>query len=165
MVHATVERVIDLPVTRAWELLSDYPNIHKIHPMVASVDQLSPNPRGLDAVRVCHFYDGGAVTERITAWDDNARSYTLTITEASIPVKTVAATLKAAEDGQGKTRLTAEMDLVAKYGFIGRILEVLVFKPKFGAAIGNLFAGIEHYAKTGEEIPKGFVGTTPAIVK
>ena len=47
MVKAHIERVVDVPVERAWEIISDFSNVHKIHPLVGTVDQLSENGKGL----------------------------------------------------------------------------------------------------------------------
>ena len=58
MVKAHIERVIDVPVDRTWEIMSDFSNVHKIHPLVGKVDQVTADKdRGVGAVRKCHLYD------------------------------------------------------------------------------------------------------------
>lgn len=165
MVQFTVERVINLPIERTWEFLADFSNVHKIHPLVGSVDQISDKDRGLGAIRKCHLYSGQSVTEQITAWDEKKNEYTIRLVEGNLPVKSVVATLKAESASDGKTKLIGNMDMAAKYGLIGKIMEMIAFKPQFGKAIGNLFAGIEHYAATGKEVPKGYNAPTPALIK
>lgn len=164
MVLITVERVIDTPIAKSWELLSDYQNIHKLHPMVSSVDLHSPQPRGEGAVRTCKLHDGNHLTEKVTAWDEAARSFSIVITEASVPVKTADVKLTAREEEGERTKLIAEMDIVPKYGVLGWILTFFM-KPQFGRGLGGFFAGIEHFAKTGEEVSNEFVPATPALVK
>lgn len=132
---------------------------------MGSVDKVSEQDRGLDAVRVCHLYDGVNLTEKITAWNQDAREYTLKLVEGKLPIKSLDATFKVTDAGMGKAKLVAEMDLVGKYGFIGKILDVLVFKPKLERGIGNFFAGVEHYGKTGEEVSKGYSAPNPSLVK
>ena len=79
-------------------------------------------------------------------------------------MKSVDVILKVKDVGNGKSRLVADMSLKAKYGLLGKIMERLVIKPQLGAAVGNLFAGVESYEKTGVEIKEGFKAKTPAIV-
>lgn len=165
MVRITVERVIDLPIQKTWDVLADFSNVHKVHPLVKSVDQKTPNDRGEGAVRTCHFYDGGSATEKIVAWDEPQRAYTVHIVESSLPVKKVEAVLSATAVGEDKSKVVGEMDLVAKFGVLGWIMERLIMKPKLGAALGDLFAGIEQFSKTGKEIPEGYKANTPALIK
>lgn len=165
MVQFVVERTIDLPVEKAWEILSDFSNVHNIHPLVGSVTQVSPEGRGLDAVRTCHLYNGQSATEKIVKWDEEKRTYVIDLVEAKLPVNRLVAAFFAEDAGEGQTKLLSEMDVVAKYGVIGRIMEKLVIKPQFAKAIGNLFAGIEEFAKTGKQIQKGYNATTPPVIR
>lgn len=165
MVQFTVERVIDLPVDRAWEILSDFSDVHKVHPIVERVDQISERDRGLNAVRRCHFYKGGSATEKISRWDENAREYTVQLVEGSLPLKKVIGVLKARPDGDRKTKLVADFEMVAKYGLLGKLMEMFLLKPQFGKTVSNVFSGIEHYGKTGKEINEGYSAPTPALVK
>lgn len=165
MVQIHVERVINLPIEKAWDILGDFSNVHKVHPLVGSVEQKSRNDRGLDAKRTCNLYSGQSVTEQIKKWDEEKHEYTIHLVEGNLPVKSVIATLKAESAGEGKTKLIGDMDMVAKYGPLGKLMEMFLFKPQFGKAVGNLFAGIEHYATTGKEIQKGYNAPTPALIR
>ena len=40
MVKTCIERVIDLPVDEAWNILADFSNVQNIHPLVETVDQV-----------------------------------------------------------------------------------------------------------------------------
>lgn len=165
MVKAHVERVIEVPVERAWEILADFSHVHKIHPLVGKVDQVTPNKdRGVGAIRTCHFYDGNKATERIEEWDEDRHTYLVRLIDGTLPVKTVLAKFTVEDAGNGKSLLLGDMDLKAKYGLLGKIMERLVIKPQLGGALGNVFAGVEEYALTGREIQKGYKSKTPAIV-
>lgn len=165
MVKALVTRVIDVPIERTWEILSDFSNVHVIHPLVGSVIQKTPDKdRGVGAIRQCNLYDGNKAVEQITAWDEANHSYDIELIDGSLPMKKVTVTLKIEKVSETKSKLIADMDLQAKYGILGKIMERLAIKPKLGGAIGNLFAGVESYDKTGIEIQKGFKAKTPAVV-
>ena len=163
-VKACIERVIDVPVDRAWELLSDFSHVHLIHPIVETVDQQSVDGRGLGAVRQCNMYDGNYALERIIAWDEAHRSYKVQLIDSSLPVKSILATLSVQDAGNDKSKLLVEMNIKAKYGLLGKIMERLVMKPQLGGTVGDLLGGVEAYDKTGKEIQKGFKAKTRAVV-
>ena len=165
MVKAHIERIIDVPIEKAWEIMADFSNVHHIHPLVETVDQITPQQaNGVGAVRQCNLYDGNKAVERIVEWDDEKRLYEIVLLDGTLPMKSVTAKLQCVDAGDNKTKLIADMDLKAKYGLLGKIMERLVIKPQLGGAIGNLFAGVEEYNKTGKDIPKGFKAKTPAIM-
>lgn len=152
-----------MPLDKTWELLADFSNVQKIHPLVGKVDQQTPQDGGVGAVRQCHLYDGNRAVERIEEWNETARSYKIVLIDGTLPMKKVEVVVKAEDAGNGKSTLIAEMVLMAKYGLLGKLMEHLVIKPQLGGAIGDLFAGLESYGKTGIEIEKGFKAKTKAI--
>ena len=163
-VKTCIERVVDVPADRAWEILSDYSHVHRIHPIVETVDQKSVDGRGLGAVRQCNMYDGNYAVERIIAWNEADRSYKIELIDSSLPVKSIFANLSVKEAGFNRSKLVVEMDIKAKYGLLGKIMERLVMKPQLGGTIGDLLGGVEVYEKTGKEIQKGFKAKTRAVV-
>lgn len=165
MVKFTVSRIIDVPLSQTWAILADFCHVHRVHPLVSSVDQLSDNDRGVNARRTCHLYSGSSVTEQVTEWEEESHRYTIKVVEGAIPVKKIVVTLCAQKEGEDRTKLVADMDMVAKFGAVGKIMEMVILKPQFGKAIGNLFAGIEDYAKTGKEIQKGYTAKTRAKIE
>ena len=164
MVKTCVERVIDLPVERAWEIVSDFSNVYHVHPLVETVDQVTPEDRGLGAIRQCNLYDGNRAIEKIVEWDETNHSYKVELIDGTLPMKSVFATLKVEDAGNGKSKLYCFMDFKAKFAILGKIMERLVMKPQFGGAIGNLFAGVEEYSKTGKDIQKGYKAKTRALI-
>lgn len=163
-VKTCIERVVDVPVDRAWEILSDYSNVNRIHPIVETVDQKSVEDRGIGAVRQCNMYDGNFALERIVAWDEVNRKYKVELIDTSLPVKSILASLSVQDAGFNKSKLTVEMNIKAKYGLLGKIMERLVMKRQLGGTIGDLLGGVEVYDKTGKEIQKGFQAKTRAVV-
>lgn len=165
MVKTCIERVIDLPVDRAWEIVSDFSHVYHVHPLVETVDQVTPEQdRGVGAIRQCNMYDGHKAVEKIVEWDEANHTYTIHLIDTDLPMKSVKATLTVEDAGNGQSKLLAHMDLKAKFGILGKIMERLVMKPQLGGAIGNLFAGVEEYSKTGKDIQKGYKGKTPALI-
>lgn len=165
MVKACIERIIDLPVDRAWEILADFSNVYHVHPLVATVDQVTPDKdRGVGAVRQCNMYDGHKAVEKIVEWDEANRTYKIELIDSDLPMKSVIATLAVEDAGAGKSRLMANMQVKAKFGILGKIMEYVVMKPQLGGALGDLFAGVEVYSKTGRDIQRGYKARTPALI-
>ncbi|KAL3918068.1 MAG: hypothetical protein SGILL_004416 [Bacillariaceae sp.] len=163
-VHTCIERVVDVPVDRAWEILSDFSHVHRIHPIVETVDQKTVEGRGLGAIRQCNMYDGNFAKERIVEWDEANRKYKVEVIDSSLPVKKLLAILSVTPSGSDKSKLSIELNIKAKYGLLGKIMERLVMKRQLGGTIGDLLGGVEEYEKTGIEIQKGFQAKTRAMV-
>jgi len=165
MVKVCIERVIDVPMEEAWHILSDFSHVYHIHPLVDTVDQITKEKsRGLGAIRQCNLYDGHKAVEKITEWNESKRSYVIELVESDLPMKSVVATLSVEDAGHGKSKLLAHMNLKAKFGLLGELMERLVLKQQLGGAIGDLFAGVEEFSKTGNDIQKGYKGKTPALI-
>ncbi len=135
-----------------WSIVSDFANIHKVHPIVKSVDQLSPEPRGEGEKRRCNFVDGGNAAEETRNWNKDGKSYTITLVEGSLPIKSMNADFKVEDLRNGRSKATGEINIKPKLGFVSEILAHLVLKPKFGSIVRKLFSGFGYYAKTGEQV-------------
>ena len=165
MVKVCIERIIDVPVDEAWTIFSDVMHIDRIHPMVASVDQLSPNQsRGMNAMRQCNFYDGHYVQEEIVEWSDEDRHFRINILDTDLPLTKATGEFWISAHGKSQTLLKARMTMKAKYGVVGKLMEYLVLRPQMGHAIGDVFAGVEEYHATGKEIVKGYHGKSLAMI-
>jgi len=159
-----IERVIAIPPEQAWESLADFSRVHKVHPKVETVDQVSDIDRGVGAIRTCHFYDGKHATEKVTDWNDTERTYTVEFIDSSFPVKKLAVDFTILPEGSDSSKMIAECDVDEKYGFFGKLLGRFVLKPKLAQAIGGMFAGMEHHINTGQEVTNEFNPSTPPTV-
>ena len=165
MVKTCIKRVVNVPIERAWEIVSDFSHVHHIHPLVKTVDQKSSNSTGLGAVRQCNLYDGHKAVEKIVEYDEENKVYKIELIDTDMPMKSVIATMSATPvDGGKKTLLACHMAVKAKFGLLGKMMEYMVMKPQLGGAIGDLFDGVEYYNKTGKDIQKGYKAKTPAMI-
>jgi hypothetical protein len=96
-----------------------------------SVDHITPGKDcGVGTVRKCNMYNGNHAVERIKSWDKANPSYIVKLIDASFPMTTANVKLYVTEAGGGKSKLVAEMNLKAKYGFLENIMERLLIKPQ-----------------------------------
>lgn len=145
---------IQAPHQRVWDALADYQNIHRFHPSVETVDQLSPRDRGLGAVRRCNFYDGTSLVEEITDWQEG-RSLTVELSEFNFPFKAAKAQISARPDGNDRTEVTFEMEIVPKYGPLGWLMTHVMMRPMMQGMFKKVIAGLEHHARTGNLVGEG----------
>ena len=88
-----VTRKIQSPISKVWEILSDYSNIHRFHPLLKTsgfVEGSCVAEPG--ATRQCDMVDGSFLKERIIEWKEGSH-YSIEVYETSMPVKESTATL------------------------------------------------------------------------
>lgn len=148
MAVITVQRVVNRPLAEVWDALADFGGIYKFHPVVASSPVKEGTPdRGVGSERVCTFYDGNSIDERVTAYTDK-QSMTVEIVRASMPLNSAVARFDVAPAPQG-TSVTMTMDFEPKYGPIGWLMAELAMKPQFTKILNNLLLGLEEHLETG----------------
>jgi len=140
------EEVIDLPHATAIPILFDFPNVWKIHPLVERVEVLaagSHGAHGVGATRVCHFYDGaGSVRETITA--ETPTSFTVELSDMSLPFKSGITTLAVVPERRGvASRIVLKMCVEPKYGLLGLAMTKWMVAPKLRGAVKGLAAGMK----------------------
>ena len=64
-VRITYETTIEAPAGRVWEILNDFGNVQRFHPLVIESHSLSDIAGGEGAERRCDFGKGVALYERI----------------------------------------------------------------------------------------------------
>lgn len=155
MVVIKYEQEYDIDVDTMWNVVSDYTNIHKVHPLIKSVDKISDNERGEGAIRTCNFYSGGSAKEKVVEWNEDGKNYKLELVDGSLRLKAMTARFAVSpKEGENATgsKVTADVDATAKYGFLGKIIERVMLKRKLTTTLKKLFAGYAYHVKTGKEV-------------
>lgn len=75
----TVSDVIDAPIARVWEIVSDFEGLMRWHPLVVACDTIG---QGTGALRTVHFQDWWA-KERLDRMDQQGHVVAYTITDCS----------------------------------------------------------------------------------
>lgn len=145
---------IDAPASKIWAALSDFSNIQLFHPNVKYTDQLSKMDRGLGASRRCNFYDGGSAVESITAWDDDRRSFTCTVTEIAAPITDVVSGMSVEKIDSSHSRVHIYMNYTVKFGVLGKILNAVVLRFVLQAVFKKTVKGLALHVATGKTIGK-----------
>ena len=134
--------------------MSDFSNIQIFHPNVQDVDQLSEADRGLGSQRRCNFYGGDSAVEKIISWDDERQFFTCTVTEMAAPILDVTAGMRVNIVDSNRSEVELEMTYVPKWGFFGKILDVLVLRMAIRSTFNKVLKGLKHHVETGDLIGK-----------
>jgi hypothetical protein len=129
-----ITRKINAPVPSVWELISDYSNIHKFHPLLKTsgfIEGSCTHEPG--STRQCNMLDGSFLKERIIDWKEGSH-YSVEVYETSLPVKKSFATLGVAELNDHASLAYMHIRMKAKYSLIIPIL-YFVFRYYAGPAI------------------------------
>ncbi len=158
MTKVRATKSLDVSATRAWEVIADFKNIQRFHPLVDHVDMLSDNERGVGAIRVCNFYDDTSVAEKVIRWNEG-QGYTVELSDFSMPVKSATASLTIENTGAGKSDVTFAMEFTPKFGPLGWVMGQAMMRPMMTKVFNQVLAGLEHHAATGELVGEGWTPT------
>lgn len=149
-----VTREMDLSAREAWKILDDFGGVYRYHPVVVQSPILNGVGSGLGAQRVCHFDDGGKITEEITGYDPG-RSYQVEITDpGKFPLKAAVATIRVEELDGGRSRVGFEMRFRPKGGPLGWLMGKALMEGQFRKILGSVLEGLETHARTGEVVSR-----------
>lgn len=149
MPYIETEQITDLPPQKMWEVVDDFANISKFHPLVADSQLLAGEATAKDGERSCTFGDGQQIRERLLEYEEG-KSYKVQIIEfGKFPLKEAIVSIG----------VRATTDPNSSVVFMTNN-----FKPKFGGwLMGTIMKGqfnklnkkiidfAVHYAKTGEK--------------
>ena len=153
----TVSRAIPAPAKRVWEVIADFGAIHRFHPYV----ERSPivegtRSTGLGAERVCHFYDGNRVHERVVELEEG-KLLSIEVLGGTMPLAEAVARIEITPRDDAATDVSFTMDYTPKMGLLGKAMDALMMRRKFNQMLSELLAALEEHVVMGRIIQKGFV--------
>lgn len=154
MHKVVVERELQVPVAKAWEILNDFGAVYKYHPLVERSPIDNGIASGLGAERICHFDNGDQIKERITGYEAG-EEYTVEIIDpGDFPLKTAEARLSLRSVDADRSRVRFEMSFQPKYGPVGWVMGATIMQTQFRRILADVLAGLERHAKTGELVDR-----------
>ena len=145
----TLEVTRDIPFStqRAWDAFSDVGEIYRFHPVVERSPVHGDKRRGVGAKRVCHFYDGNHITEKVVHWHEG-QSMEVEVTEGSMPVKSARARLSVEPRPEG-SRVRMRLEYTPKWGVVGQVMDAVMMRRMFRRMAESILLGLETHLRTG----------------
>ena len=103
------------------------------------------------ATRVCRFYDGTELTEKVVEYTEGERM-NVEFVEFSMPLKRANVVFEVREVDADHTEVSVSMDYDMKLGPLGWLIDVIVLKPTMRKVFVRMLEGLSHHARTGELI-------------
>lgn len=104
MTRVLVREEVAAPAAEVWALLGDFGGVGRL--VKDLVKRTSCEGEGVGALRTLELADGGAVRERLDAFDAARRSLTYSIVgESPLPVRDYRATVEVVESGPERCRV------------------------------------------------------------
>lgn len=147
------EIYINAPKSQVWDVIANLGGIVKFHPLVTNSYYVTDDKQGTGAARVCEFGPDTSVNETAIAWNEG-ESYTLDvqfIKGQKPPVHSFHGSLSLREHGSG-TVVGMTLEYAPKFGPLGKIMDVMLLRPKFNKLVSSVLKGLKHHIETGESV-------------
>lgn len=136
----TIDRQIDAPVGKVWEVLNDFGSISRWNPGVTESALTSQGPVGEGSTRHCDFAPFGGVNERIDRYEPDQRMTVNLYETFKLPISGATADFKLAPNDEG-TALTLHYDY--QLNLLGRMLKGYTDK-QLRKGLGGLAKSLQH---------------------
>lgn len=140
------EIIINAPIEKIWEALSNIETLEKYDPTVKNSVATSPIGFGIGAKRKVDMKDGkNWFEEKCTVWQHNeALAYELTA--CSFPVHNLRHSYSFEIDGN-KIKVRQVMRYQMKYGMLGKILDALIVRKQSDKGIKQFLSGLKTFTE------------------
>ncbi len=115
---------------------------------------------GVGAIRQCDLMGGGHIVEKVIDWKDG-ESYTIEVTETSLPLKRARTTLSVAPTDVNASRVTMTIDYTPTYGPIGLLVDLLMMRSAVRGQMIGILAGLSTYVSGSDSEPE--LGDRPVL--
>ncbi len=99
--HTEEKVMINASADKVWAKINNFGDLGAWHPAVAKTEIIEGTNNQVGAVRLLTLQDGGKITEKLTAYDAAAYTYSYTIIEGVLPVSGYASTIQVIPSGSG----------------------------------------------------------------
>ncbi|MEM7653330.1 MAG: SRPBCC family protein [Pseudomonadota bacterium] len=155
MPNLTIIKELNASYEQVWEILDDFGNTHRSHPIVKHSEIVDGPPRGLNAERRCDLYDGkNFAQERITGYQPGSKMR-IEVVDGTFPMKEMIVTIAVKPSRLNRTAIKLNLTFTPKFGPIGAVMGHLAMKPQFKKMLTLWLQGVEDHANTGRLVLEG----------
>jgi len=140
------EIIINAPIEKIWEALTNVEEIDKYDPTVKKSTVLSFNNKGIGAKRKVTMKDGKNWFDEKCTISKTNEALTYELTDCSFPVQSLNHSYTF-EQFSNKTKVQQVMNYKIKYGFFGKILDGLIIRRQSNKGIKLFLDGLKSYTE------------------
>lgn len=140
------EIIINAPLEKVWEALSEIETLDRYDPTVKKSTAISTNTKGIGAKRKVDMKDGkNWFEEECTVWKpDEELAYELSA--CSFPVHQLNHSYSFEKLGS-QIKVIQVMRYTVKFGLFGKLLDALMIRKQSDMGIKKFFAGLKSYCE------------------
>jgi len=140
-------QVVNGSIARAWEAVSKMGAVSDWHPNVSIVTVLTEHDSGIGAARRVEFHSGGSSVETVV--EESEQEFT-TVEMTELPlIKKAHISIRTKERSADTTDVTFLIDYSLKFGPVGWLLDVFMFRRIFRKVFGVALPGLSYHLETG----------------
>jgi len=140
------EIIINAPIEKIWEALTQIEELDKYDPTVKRSTAITSERSGINAARKVEMLDGkNWFEEKVTLFKEH-ESLTYELTACSFPVHKLKHSYSFQKVGN-QMKVKQVMVYQIKFGFFGKILDTLIIRRQSDAGIKKFFAGLKQFVE------------------
>ena len=134
--------------------INDFGSVHQWNPYVRTVNLLSDNNGGLGSERICYFYDGQELHEKITGFNDGDY-IDVNLINPPFPVTDMIAKLKVDAEKDGLSKVTMRFEYKVKFGILGKLMNSMMIKSQFIKTGERVLNGLSERLQNNNYVGRG----------
>ena len=149
MTEFVEEIIVSAAPEKVWKTLSDIGNIYLWNPGVVHSEMMSLGNVDIGACRRCDLGGKNYLVEEIVEFE-KLNKLTMRITDTNLPFRTADIRFFVeSQHNQSLVKVSPKYDL--KYGWLGRVLDLLVVQSHYRKGMRNLLFGLKQYVEETDE--------------
>ena len=137
--------LIDAAPEIVWAVLADIGNIALWNPGVVRSEQTTPGEVSKGSCRYCNLGGKNYLNERLIVFEP-PKIMTIRVTETNLPFAHVDIRFFLIPS-EGKTLVKVSPQYQLKYGFLGRLLDLIVVRSQYQKGMKGLLSGLKEYVE------------------
>ncbi|MGH2574921.1 MAG: SRPBCC family protein [Ignavibacteria bacterium] len=140
------EIIINAPIEKIWEALTNLELLDKYDPTVKKSTLVSAEKTGIGAGRKVLMLDGkNWFDEKVTVFKPN-EALTYQLTDCSFPIKGLKHSYSFEKVGN-QTKVKQVMEYTVKFGLFGKLLDTLMIRKQSDIGIKKFFGGLKSFTE------------------
>ena len=143
----TSEIEINAAKDNVWNILKSIEKIENFHPLIKKSYATTDKRSGLGAKRHCDLLPMGEMEEQVVEWEEG-KSFVMEVIGGKMlpPYHFMKGEIELLEI-KTTTKVTFTFSYLLKYGFWGRLMDLLLIRPQFKKAPPKYVYGLKEYVE------------------